>query len=230
MKARDIPPLDANEAHLRCKLYASRLEDSVLRRARELWIIYGSFNSTVNPLRGDRQRDLRAVSINLFTSSCLHEVIMIVCAALAPRPKSRTLQAANLVSFPLIRDLMAVPGVVDLIAAEGDATIKADARSRLDWRLSYIKNDPIAGSLERTRAYRDEHLAHVLDPTAGRPPGDARWSVPPPQLADIQTLLNEAVLFSVDTQLGLFGRRVEWEYELTQMRDSIDAVWRSIAR
>ena len=210
-----------DEALDRCRLYASRLEDSILKRGRDLLTIWDSSNAHDNPLRNVSGPDGKAVAINLMMSACLHEVILIVCAALDGRKGNRPLRTSNLVSFPIVAELMQEAGdEADVLDAE-HLQIATLARQRFLKRVADLAVNPSAERLQRLRAFRDDHLAHALDQQELRTP---------PMLSDIHSLMDEACILSGDCQLALFGKRTTWREDLVTVKESIDAIWRIIAR
>jgi hypothetical protein len=214
-------PNQANEAHRRSMDYVFRLEDSVLKRGRGLLTIWNSSNTPDNPLRALPGPDGKAVSINLMMSACLHETILITCAVLdSPKP-NRALLKSNLISFPVIAGLMQIPGTEKLRLADGDEAIKLAAQPRFFEHIDSLKQEPMKARITRLRGFRDEFLAHALDQD---------WSKTPPALGDITALMDLACIMSGDCQLALFAKRVSLRPELMTVSESIEAVWRMLAR
>lgn len=210
----------ADIAYKRCVYYSARLEDSSLKRARGLLSIFNSSNQVDNPLRKLPGPDGKAVSINLMMSACLHETILIACAVLDTPRHGRPVLKSNMVSFPVIAELMRIEGVNDLRLADGDTEIKQSAQQRFFQRLGGLKLGDIGDRLTRVRDYRDQYLAHALDHDTDRPP---------PKMGDILELMDEACIISGDCQLALFGKRTTVNEDVVTVSESIEAVWRKIA-
>ncbi len=212
---------EGEEAHRRCMDYAFRLEDSVLRRGRGLLTIWNSSNAADNPLRALSGPDGKAFSINLMMSACLHEAILITCAVL-DRPKpNRALLKSNLISFPVIAGLMQLSGTKELRLANGGEAVKQAAQARFFERIKSLDEEPLKARITRLKGFRDEFLAHALDQD---------WSKTPPSLGDLAVLMDFASILSGDCQLALFGKRVSLRHELVTVSESVEAVWRMLAR
>lgn len=218
---KNSEPLTPGEARERCRTYAFRLEDSILKRGRDLLTIWDSSNTPDNPLRHLPGPDGKAVAINLMMSACLHEVILIVCAVLDGRKENRPLKTSNLVSFPIVAELIQQAGNEAVELDVDQEEIAVLARQRFLKRVADLTAAPNAERLRRLRAFRDDHLAHALDQQELRTP---------PMLNDIHSLMDEACILSADCQLALFGRRVTWREDRVTVKQSIDAIWRIIAR
>lgn len=209
------------EARERCHSYSYRLEDSVLNRGRDLLAMWDSYNSAENPLRHVSGPDGKAVAINLMMSACLHEAMLTICAVLDVRRNTRPLRTSNLVSFPVVAELMQVDDFKNEDLDADDAAGKRLARARFLSRVQALNEPPVVETLTRLRDFRNDFLAHALDQQSMRTP---------PMLGDIHALMDQACILSGDCQLALFGKRVTWEYELVTARESVDAIWRVIAR
>lgn len=218
MAGETIDLSNAREVYRLCLLYAFRLEDETLDRARGLFTIWSSFNNADNPLRQHNHQDGRSIALNMMAGACLHETILILCAAL-DAIGNKGLSRTNRVSFPVVNAMLELAGVEDEAFEHGQhPAIQRAALIRFRERLDKMKNDHDVRSV---KDFRDDFLAHNLSHA------ELRLG---PQMEAITRLLDGLCILSGDCQIALVGKRTTWDRRLITVNESVVGVWASLAR
>lgn len=224
MKVNQGPVFDIDEVVARLKHAAKRMLRTVeeARASDEIWRVLA--------FGGDTRKAVAASPASnaalIYERATRDTQIVMITRLLDPPGRSGALKT-NRISFPVGRELLALPGVLDKLIEEAKAwpahephenvATSMDRLARFHDRLKALEDeDP--NRARRLRDFRDENIAHEL-----------KFDVLPPRpvVRDLHDMVVEEMRLVEDFSFVVDGTNIAWSED--SYTNSAKALWDAVA-